>query len=160
MKLKSSARPLRIVLLIGVVLLIFSSLAQTTQAPSAAAGLMGTNCSPLPAPDALRVNPVTPYTQALTQTVRVGLEHGSEIDIISEAGVTSLTGAFMVSSPVSITIPLSPTMVHHLTVAGQVQYPPGCYNMLYTMRDINGSLLTIQQLGLNNHILLPIVLRQ
>ena len=158
--MKLSVRLLRIVLLIGVGLFIFSSLAQTTQAPSAAAGLMGTSCSPLPAPETLRVNPVTPYTPALTQTVGVRwLEYGNEIDIISEAGVTYFTGTFAAGNLVSITIPLSTTMVHHLTVAGQVQYPPGCYSMLYTMRDINGNLLTIQQLGLPNHLFLPIVLR-
>ena len=156
--MKSSTRLLRIVFLIGLVLLIFSSLTQTTQAPSVAAGLMGTSCSPLPAPETLRVNPVTPYTQALTQTVGVRLIHGNEIDIISEAGLTPFTGTLAAGNLVSITIPLSPTMVHHLTVAGQVQYPP-CYYMLYTMRDINGNLLTIQQLGLNNHLFLPIVLR-
>ena len=157
--MKSSARLLRIVFLTGVVLLIFSSLTQTTQAPSVAAGLMGTSCSPLPAPETLRVNPVTSPTQALTQTVGVRwLEHGTEIDIISEAGVKYFTGTFAVDELVSITIPLSPTMVHHLTVAGQVQYPP-CDYMLYTMHDINGGLLTIQQLGLNNRLFLPIVLR-
>ena len=84
------------------------------------------NCAlnPPPTPEPLWVDPVTSPTSLLSQTLKVYLGRGREITVSSEAGVTTVNGTFLSTTPALVTIPLLPNITHNLLVQGRVEYSP------------------------------------
>ena len=105
----------------------------------------------------MEVQPVTSPTTALTQTLFVRLGNGRAITATSEAGSAVITDTFSSLTWTPITITLSPDTVHHVIVAGQVEYSPDCYYTLYRSTATNGAPLTIVQVSAR--VYLPIVTR-
>ena len=107
------------------------------------------NCAlnPPPTPEPLWVDPVTSPTSLLSQTLKVYLGRGREITVSSEAGVTTVNGTFLSTTPALVTIPLLPNITHNLLVQGRVEYLSGCYYTLSTRLDRYGAPLVIVQQG-------------
>jgi hypothetical protein len=102
---------------------------------------------PPPTPEPLWVEPVTSPTGLMTQTLWVTLGRGRAITATSEAGTTAVTGTFSTANAVGLNIPLQPLTVHHISVAGLVEYRPGCFYQLSTASDRHDTALVIVQNG-------------